>query len=185
MATFMELSPLEVLKVKGSIVYADCQMSLGWSRSRSWSRSSSSLSFFFTCPKSCSFTFGQTHKHNTHTLAHVESHHLCLLHVPMKCKLKCRINCPSTRCQRGREKGGRGSEIKRWRWRRGRPLLGILPASVPTRATNEIQSASTLPAISMSLKLSIFTYSESKLSHVFPLFTVHCLFSVHSVLSLP
>lgn len=75
-----------------------------------------------------------------------------------------------------------GSEIKRWRWRRGRPLLGILPASVPTRATNEIQSASTLPAISMSLKLSIFTYSESKLSHVFPLFTVHCSLFVLCVL---
>lgn len=71
-----------------------------------------------------------------------------------------------------------------WIWQRGRPLLGILPASsaqlssgsaraqlssAPTRATNEIQSASTLPAISMSLKLSIFTYLESKLSHVFAL----------------
>lgn len=42
-------------------------------------------------------------------------------------------------------------------------------SSAPTRATNEIQSASTLPAISMSLKLSIFTYLESKLSHVFAL----------------
>lgn len=142
--------------------------------------------FFYLSKKLFVYFWPNTQAQHTHTHSHMWSHtHLCLLHVPMKCKLKCRINCPSTRCQRGREKGGRGSEIKRWRWRRGRPLLGILPASVPTRATNEIQSASTLPAISMSLKLSIFTYSESKLSHVFPLFTVHCLFSVHSVLSLP